>query len=118
MKGWDWTELGPVFGIDIYDEKYQNVEINKKENLPKGEAILGNDIDAKLSQLMWALASNGERPINNEQKVQLKQLRKFAKAIYLNMSEGDKPLFKGLCDIKHNMSFVRWVCILRGYMWT
>lgn len=117
IKGWDWMETAAIFGIDIEAKKYQSVRFIKKLGQIQGEYLLAQDIRTKLNDLFWKLV--GPKPVlTGEEKVQIRQLRKFAKAIYLQSMHTCKPIWLGLCNIGDDSTFVRWISELLEHMWT
>jgi hypothetical protein len=96
FKGWDWVEIAPIFGIESGRDEDQLLE----------------ELQQKLDDLMMDVIDD-----KRNGAVQIRQLRKFACAISKNSISYDAPLFKGLCNIKDDATFLKWMAEILGHMW-
>lgn len=91
FQGYDFTELAEAWGYpcERYTEAYQIRQIKK---------IMCNAVFTK------------------DKKI-IQDVRNFVKAIGKYKNNYSSPLWKGLCNIKHDETFIHYVFPLLEYMW-
>lgn len=106
FRGFDWTELAPVFNIPITEEDDSS-----------NQDILAGKIRVALNEL-GARISMPSKP--NLAKKQVAQVREFVRVLALQ-SRGhhyDTPLWEGLGKIEDDWTFLQHTALLLETMWT
>ena len=115
FKGWDYTELLPVL-LDKTTEQYEK-EYEKDEDCFAADEAMVKDMKEAIFILMEEKEFSKSNKIVNKK---ISYIRKFVKAV----ADCEKtcgyryPLIKGLYDIEHDATFLKYTAYLIDSLWT
>jgi len=104
IKGWDWTEISRILGVNSKEEKTLLKKTKKKLEL--------------LSSDMYPPHGQAYIYTKEEAKFKINQIRFFVKTIAENDNSYTTPLWEGLYKIEDDSVFINYVGVLLAYMWT
>lgn len=108
IRGHDWTELAPVFGVAPFDDGAEGDDARLLENLHRG-----------IADLLIAF-HKAEPCLDERQQEQVAQLRAFVATLAIEAEHHhfDAPLWRGLAGIFDDYTFLQHAHTLLESMWT
>ena len=129
FRGFDWSELAPIFGLDANSKKYNSNSLNlrmRKDGLFLDEGRLYDDICIGLENLIAAafnetnMDKEWRARYTKEDKAKTKLIRQYVRKLdspRFNCTAA-RPLWVGLSNIKNDCTFLQYVKDLLRGMWS
>jgi hypothetical protein len=109
FKGWDWTELAPVMGME---EELKQLEDVPKDYM-KSEKALAENMSAKIRSYMCPMDCTEE-----EKQEVIGHLRAFLKKVADVTPGYSRPFYKGILAVENDDTFLQIYAWNLICMWT
>lgn len=107
FKGWDWTELTPLLGME---EEYERKIQNAKGSWIEAEGVL-------LDKMRCNIVAYPDKHSVEETQQFIKHLRAFLQVI-VDFGGYYTPLYQGILNVEHDEVFLQVYSWNLEHMWT